>query len=137
MPTTIHLVGYAKQPSRYTDPQYQPFRQRVLLDGEELDPNPSMILRPNCTSGFGWGLQGPACTQLALATCLDLYGATVALEVYQAFREKHLLSLPYGQDFNVQLNIEDINALALVSQKSTQASQSYFQTGSGSSPTGF
>jgi hypothetical protein len=121
MSKTIHLVGYAKQHSHYTDPLYQPFRQKVLLDGEELDPNPSLILRSHSPSGFGWGFQGPACSQLALAICLELYTPTVALEVYYSFREKHLLSLPYGQDFNVQLNIADIDALAVVAQTNASA----------------
>ncbi len=92
---TIHLRGQILE-SGHTS---------VYLDGQWLDPKLSQQIHKHSPDGFSWGYSGSGPAQLALAICLELYPVRQALEVYQDFKEKHLLSLAMDQDFEITIQV--------------------------------
>jgi hypothetical protein len=107
MKKKIHLVGYAKQHSRFLDQHYRQFRVRVILNGTELDPNRSQLLLQETSPGFAWGFLGTGPAHLALAICLELFGPDRATQIFNGFKEKHIACLPYGQDFEVEIDVSE------------------------------
>jgi hypothetical protein len=104
----IRLVGYAKKHSQYINLELSShFRCQVLLDGKEIDPRASIILNGESVAGFAWGYSGHGPAQLAFAICLELFGPDQARKIYLNFREKHITGLPYGQDFDVEIDISE------------------------------
>lgn len=77
----------------------------VYLDGECLDPKPSQKYRNHSPDGFSWGYCGSGCAQLALAIMLELTGKS---DGYQNFKFKFIAGLPFGKDFDVEFDDNDL-----------------------------
>jgi hypothetical protein len=59
----------------------------VTVNGQLLDPGPSLTLRNHSPNGFAWGYAGSGPSQLALAILLDHYrDAYLAQRLYQEFK---------------------------------------------------
>ncbi|MCK4909027.1 MAG: hypothetical protein KAS70_03945 [Planctomycetes bacterium] len=77
----------------------------VWLDGEKLDLQRSLKIRNHSPTGFSWGYLGSGPAQLALAICIELYGARKATDFYQGFKEKYISQMPQA-DIDGDLEIE-------------------------------
>jgi hypothetical protein len=89
----IHLKGKAST-------------RQLWINGKELKPYKSQKLRNHSPDGFNWGYGGSGPAQAALAICLELFGQRKALEIYQAFKWEYIADLPFGKDFEKELNIK-------------------------------
>lgn len=63
--------------------------------------------------GFAWGIDWndkaaslKACLQTSLAVCIELYGISNALKVYQQFSEKYIECCPFNQAFEKSITVE-------------------------------
>jgi hypothetical protein len=78
--------------------------RKVWLDGVLLSEKASLKVRNHSPDGFNWGYAGSGCAQLALAICLKIYGEP---NNYQKFKFKYITPLPFGEDFDVELEVPD------------------------------
>jgi Family of unknown function (DUF6166) len=66
-------------------------RNRVFVNGTELDPARSLAIRNHSPDGFNWGYGGSGPAQTALAICLHILdNANAARAVYQDFKWKRV-----------------------------------------------
>ena len=77
--------------------------RQVWLDGEELDPKPSLVYRNHSPDGFAWGYGGSGPAQLALAILLHL-GKENEIH-YQRFKQMVIAKLPMDQDFEIEFEL--------------------------------
>jgi hypothetical protein len=75
--------------------------REVWLDGQLLDPEPSLAIRNHSPDGFAWGYGGSGPAQLALAIMLELTGKA---EGYQEFKWKVVAGLPQT-DFEIEFEL--------------------------------
>lgn len=79
--------------------------REVKVDGHVLFPGASQAARNHSPDGFNWGYGGSGPAQLALGILLDLTrNKNVALALYQAFKWKHIATLPQ-EDFKVKIDV--------------------------------
>jgi hypothetical protein len=74
---------------------------QVWLDGELLDPKPSLKYHSHSPDGFGWGYCGSAPSQLALAIMLKITGKPNG---YMDFKFNIIAALPFGKDFDIEFD---------------------------------
>lgn len=81
-------------------------RERLFVDGIELTPQASLLIRNHSPSGFAWGYTGSGAAQTALAICLHIFqNATVADAVYQEFKVVFVSRWPLAKPFNERIDI--------------------------------
>lgn len=80
---------------------FQGFRFRlysaplVVVDGEPLDPAPSLRVRQHSPAEFDFGHPGPGAAQLALALLLKVgTDPAIAVSLYQRFKAKAVARFP-------------------------------------------
>ena len=91
----------------------------VLVDGEPLDPAPSLAIRNHSPSGFSWGYGGSGPAQLALAILMSVLGDAGVDEqwcggdaerLYQQFKSEFLAGLRDSDgplaEFELEIDIE-------------------------------
>jgi hypothetical protein len=78
---------------------------RVWLFNKEIFPDASQQIMNHSPDGFSWGYNGSGPAQLALAICLELFGAEYATKVYQDFKFWYIGSLPQS-DFEIDIQIQ-------------------------------
>lgn len=72
----------------------------VFVDGQALDPGPSLAMRNHSPTGFAWGYEGSGPAQLALALLLHAgANAGEALDWYQDFKRQVVAHWPHGEPF--------------------------------------
>lgn len=79
--------------------------RRVWLNGKELTPYRSQLLRNHSPDGFMWGYGGSGPAQLALAICIELFGKEAAQRIYQDFKFQLIAGIPQ-ESFNRQFEWE-------------------------------
>lgn len=65
---------------------------KITVDGEPLDCRYDLLSAS--PSGFEWGYGGSGPAQLAIAILADAYGASIASEHYQQFKQEIVAELP-------------------------------------------
>lgn len=83
----------------------------VLLNGKKLDPKRSQMIINHSPDGFNWGYGGSGPAQLALAVCIQLFGVTRALTVYQGFKWNVVSELIRSVDFDVKFDEQTLQLL--------------------------
>lgn len=78
----------------------------VFVDGEILPLEPSLELYSHSPTGFEWGYGGSGPSQLALAILQHLYGDSIALDYYQAFKHKFIVTAPQNDFVITSLEID-------------------------------
>ncbi|MCF8246659.1 MAG: hypothetical protein K9J37_17245 [Saprospiraceae bacterium] len=104
-PSAIRLRGV-----RY--PTAAAIPPKVWLDVKLLRLEKSLKIKAHNIHGFGWGNDCKGAAQLALAICLELYAADVAMQVAPHFRVLFLDELT-GENFDVNLNLTPFNEVHL------------------------
>lgn len=72
----------------------------VFVNGERLDPAPSLSVANHSPTGFAWGYQGSGPAQLALAILLLFLPQAEAVRLYQRFKFEVVGLLP-ERDFTL------------------------------------
>jgi len=75
---------------------------RVFVNGKEIQPESSRLLRDHSPDGFAWGYHGSGPAQCALGICLELFGSHLALCVYQDFKNQFVAGWGPGK-FSVDI----------------------------------
>lgn len=70
---------------------------RVFVNGKEIQPESSRLLRDHSPDGFAWGYHGSGPAQLALGICLELFGSHIATCVYQDFKSEFVSGWAPGE----------------------------------------
>lgn len=76
----------------------------VWLNGKPLSIKESIMLK-NHSGEFNWGYGGSGPAQLALAVTCELFGADVAMNIYQDFKFRVIGKLPQT-DFNKNIRVK-------------------------------
>lgn len=84
---------------------------RVWINGQELFVERSWHIHRHSIK-FAWGFEGSACSQLALAICLELFG-DFGRRIYHDFRRQVITRLPEGEDFEIELNTEIVTRFTI------------------------
>jgi hypothetical protein len=63
---------------------------RIMVNGHEITPEASLLIRSHSPDGFAWGYHGSGPSQAALAICLHLFGPHIAPHVYQNFKVQYV-----------------------------------------------
>lgn len=81
--------------------------RQVFIDGELLDPAPSLNVWNHSPDGFNWGYAGSGPAQLALAILLAAgVRSDRAARLHQRFKFDWIATLPQD-DFAVEIDIHD------------------------------
>jgi hypothetical protein len=76
----------------------------VFINGERLDPGPSLAIAKHSPDGFNWGYAGSGPAQLALAILLKYLKPHIARQHYQSFKFEIITKLPQD-DFNKEIHL--------------------------------
>ena len=79
--------------------------KEVWLDGKELKPERSQMVFNHSPNGFSWGYDGSGPAQLALAVMLEFVDKSIALKLYQKFKEEIIANMPQ-MDFEFTFDIQ-------------------------------
>lgn len=102
------------------------YKGTVLVDGScdvhVVNPNRTMVLlKPrldlanHSPDGFAWGYEGSGPAQLSLALLADALGDDdQALSLYEAFKTRHIATLPINEAWSISINwlLLDVERLA-------------------------
>jgi len=79
------------------------------LNGKELTPERSQQIDDHSPDGFAWGYGGSGPAQLALAVCVELYGAALGYRVYQDFKFRFVAAWKMDKRFKRDIDLEQFN----------------------------
>lgn len=78
---------------------------KVTVDGQRLDPTPSLKIINHSPDGFAWGYGGSGPAQLALAILLHVnVPKNKALALYQRFKAQFIATLP-RDSFTLEVDV--------------------------------
>lgn len=81
---------------------------RVEVNGQRLDPGPSLAIANHSPDGFAWGYSGSGPAQLALAILLHEYGSpSWARTYYQEFKSAKIAR--FDQDHGWEMTSTEID----------------------------
>ena len=80
--------------------------RHIYIDNVYLDPNDSYRIFKSSPDGFNWGYGGSGPTQLAVGILLKYKPANWVGENYIKFRDEVISKLPFGKDFELQIDID-------------------------------
>lgn len=80
--------------------------QKVLIDGELLDIEPSLRIRTHSPTGFSWGYSGSGPAQLSLAILLKFTDQNTAQKLYHDFKWDFISKLPQ-KDFGAMIDVQN------------------------------
>ena len=99
---------------------------RILINGQQLDPAVSRNIRNHSPDGFNWGFVGSGPAQAALGICLAvLRNSEFALKVYQNFKFSYVASWPVDGDFDEMVNFDHFLARLPVKLLSAQSPEGH------------
>jgi len=80
-------------------------RRQIMLDNKELKPERSQMVFNHSPDGFSWGYDGSGPAKLALAVMLEFVDKSIALKLYQKFKEEIIANMPQ-MDFEFTFDIQ-------------------------------
>jgi hypothetical protein len=98
----------------------------VWVNGKELLPGPSQVLRNHSPDGFNWGYGGSGPAQLALAIILHEYNdEELAQEVYQDFKWAFVAGWSQAPESSWTLTSSEIDSWLSTHQVKTTRRDTY------------
>jgi hypothetical protein len=82
--------------------------REVWVNGEWLDPAPSLAVANHSPDGFNWGYSGSGPAQLALAILLKYLKPDEAQQYKQLFKRCWVATIPQGKNFNSELCLRQL-----------------------------